>query len=332
MVRIKIAITLLMSVICSVCQAATLSEAECENQANAVLTLFQLSPSKSTEQKFLSYQNRLEEWAATYPDNARIRFAAGTAQMLSGDNAKSVEHLKTAYNSSGDAQIGFTYSLVLKINRQPTQAIAVIRELVTINPNLPQLRIALAMSLKGVQQYLEAYEILTASKRQVVRRPNEDYAVLLESLGECELYLGKHDQAIATLNDADSYLPDSARIVQSLSEALLKSNRTDDAEFQLHRALKLNESMPETHYCLGLILEGGDANKARSHFERALMEGEKRMKINSDNGSDHYLLYLVCEKLGKNEEAEEYKKTAAELHYTYEAPWKKSATATEEPK
>lgn len=329
MSRTYFALALLISFDCYQCQAATPSEAECESQSQALLTLFRLGPGKTTEQRIVSKSDKLEEWAAVYPNNARIRHAAGVAQFLSEDSAKAVKHFAAAYESSSDAQIGFLYSLALKINRQPLKSIEVLRDLVKDNSNLPNLRSALAATLKCVQQYDEAYQILTSLRKPGTPRPNEDYASLLWRLGECELFLGKHEQAIATLKEADSYSPDSAAIVQSLAEAHLKSDQPIEAENQLRRALKLNDSMPESHYYLGVLIEPRDHREAQALYQRALVEAEKRMKINSDNGSDHFLLYLICEKLGQNEKAKEYKKTAEQLHFTYEAPWKEEGDSRE---
>ena len=35
-----------------------------------------------------------------------------------------------------------------------------------------------------------------------------------------------------------------------------------------------------------------------------------------------HVLYLICDELGQTEKAAVYKKQAAELHFTFQAPWK----------
>jgi tetratricopeptide (TPR) repeat protein len=293
------------------------SEEKCEEQA---ATLLEKRQEKTGMQAILAQKDQLSVWAKAYPGNPTIRYATGLALFSADDPRLAVEHLQAAYEISGDAQVGYLYSLALKIDRRPHDSIKILRELVAGHPQLQQLKTLLAMHLIGVQEYKEAYQLLKPLRRPGITRPNDDYAALLGSLGECELHMGEHDAAISTLQDAESYLPNAVTTINLLGEAHFKNGDFAAAETEFNRSFKRNSNVPETLYFLGLLSEKRDAQKAAEYFRKALSEGEKGMKINSDNGSDHYLLYLVCEKLHENEKAKQYKETAKALGYTRAAP------------
>jgi tetratricopeptide (TPR) repeat protein len=293
------------------------TEEQCEQQAVELLENWQSAEGRKTLE---TRKDEISKWADAYPNNTAIRYAAGLAFFAADEPSKATSHLKVAYDASGDAQVGFLYSLALKIDRKPLESIKVLRDLVARYPQAPQLSIALATALIEVQEYDEAYRILEPARRPGTPRPNGDYAAILLNLGTCELFMGKHDAAIATLRDADTYLPNAALIINRLAEAYFKRGDLRNSEAEFQRALKINDKIPSTLFHLGLITEDRDAQKAAAYFSEALHEGEKRMKINSDNGSDHYLLFLICEKLGQKEKAAQYKETAKSLGFTKPAP------------
>ena len=152
-------------------------------------------------------------------------------------------------------------------------------------------------------------------------RPNEDQAIIWRSVGTCELYLGHNKQAIETLEEADRFFGDVVRIKMPLAEACLKVGQIDKAKNYLRESLKVNPNHAATLYWLGVILEQEGKPDAEKYYRDALAAGEKGLKINSDNGSDHFLLYQIFSKLGEKDRAEVYRKQAADLHFTFEAPW-----------
>jgi tetratricopeptide (TPR) repeat protein len=105
-------------------------------------------------------------------------------------------------------------------------------------------------------------------------------------------------------------------------ESKLKSGQIDLAESNFIRAVEINNTYPSPLYYLGVISEKKDPDEARQYYQKALTEAEKRLRANSERGSDHYLLFQICQRLGLQEKAEQFKKSAAELHFTHEAPWK----------
>jgi tetratricopeptide (TPR) repeat protein len=212
--------------------------------------------------------------------------------------------------------------LALKASKKTIESLEVAKALAEKNPRHAALQIAYAVALMGVQKYDEAYPILTNLSKLKVPAPNENYAVIIAALGECQLYLGKHGEASISLNEALKHIPNAARFMVILGEVQVKSGKFDLAKANLEQALGINSSYDRALYLLRLLSEKENSDRARLYYEKALEAGEKGIEIVSDNGSEHYMLYQICQRLGMQEKAEEYKKSAAELHFTHEAPWK----------
>jgi tetratricopeptide (TPR) repeat protein len=219
-------------------------------------------------------------------------------------------------------QVGLLYVLALKISKAPVEALSISEELSRANPEVVPLRVMFAANLMGIQEYGKAYEMLIQLRTNNIPPPNKDYGTVLWMIGRCELYLGRHEDAVRSLEEALEYVNDAVTFLTSLGEAYVKTGDTARAKEKLTRALDLNASYPDALYWMGVCTEPEDMPKAIAYFEKTLKEGEARLQTNSDNGADHYLLYLTCQKLGDLKKTEKYKKAAAELKVTFDAPWK----------
>ena len=317
--------------VCMLSTASVLSQeieaSLAETREQACLELVQAMESPTTDKKQLASELKKSkakhlQWADEHPDITLIRYVAGLACIFDEQPVEALPHYKAAYEASGrNATIGMHYSLALQIAKQPINALAIARQIATDNPQVIQLQMLAATHLIGVQKYREAQAILSKYLGTDIPKPNQGYATILQSLGVCQLYLEKTGEAVSTLEQAVGYFPGAVRILTSLAEAQLKSGETTEAIKNLNAALKINRNSTATLYWMGVAQQQKGDPDAMSFFRRARVAGEKDLKINSDNGKDHYLLYQICVKLEASKDAAKYKKQAADLHFTFEAPW-----------
>jgi|GEM_PF-3076834 len=317
-------ITILLSVmLAAVARAEIVSEEEAERQATEIVTQFHNGGFKENAQQVAARKDQLIQWAKAYPNNAFIVYATGLANLAADDVIGSLKYMKSAYEASNHNQaVGAVYGLTLKMAGKPRQAVAVMRQLHQENPDVLILRLNLTWYLMCVQEYREALDIYEDIQKGGIGGTDEDRAIILMNKGQCELYLGQHEAAINTLEQANQLLPNAALVLQLLGEAYLRKGDTDKARTHLQQVLSINPEVPRTIYLLGLGAKQDDPAKAQTYFEKALKYGKTRVADGSDNGHEYFLLYEVCAELGLNEQAQTYRKQAANLHFTFSPPWK----------
>jgi predicted Zn-dependent protease len=202
-------------------QAQTPSEFECERQALGAIQYLQDQKGEKDKEKIASDLTRMQPWTEQYPDNWVIHYAVGLCALGTKDLPLSLPHLKVAFEKSKkDPHVGVIYMIALKASKQPLEAVQLIKNLADENPQLPQLRVTYAGILMGVQKFDDAYPILQEYAQAKAATPNEDYGYLLGMLGECQLYLGKHTEANASLTEANKLVKDAATFMVLLGEQI----------------------------------------------------------------------------------------------------------------
>jgi tetratricopeptide (TPR) repeat protein len=267
----------------------------------------------------------LEQGAKDFPNDAPIHFALATCYAVLSDHPNSLKHAEIAYGlAPTDENMGILYAIELKTNKQPAKAYQVQTAMLAARPKDSRLQmgeVALAMQ---IQKYAEAAAIL----EPLVKTPSagttrSQFSLLVYMLGSCYLYEGKYDKAISAFQVSLKALPVMAGSYDGLGETYLKTGDNEKAAEAFDKALSLTPNVAPTIYYRGVVFEKtGDSVSAQQNFNQAYTLLKDHLAKNSENGEDHYLMYLICQKLAKQDEADANKAEAAMLLYTYEAPWK----------
>ncbi len=294
--------------------------------AQRIITLLQSGQGAQIKSEIPDDISILEKGTKESPDDPLIYFALGGCYMAQENVEAAVSNMEKAYNlSQKNVAIGLMYALVLKIDKQPEQAYKVDKELSLLHPDVLQVQSALVSLDLTIQKYDEASTMLDALLQLPANQPAMNQGLLLFMKGTCYLYQGDRTKAIETLEKAHSLAPSLVVIYMPLSEAYLKNGDLTNAEVTLDKIMTANPTIPSVLYDKGIYYEKtGKADLAMKSFQDAYTNGKQRLQIGSDNGGDLYLMYLVCKKLSKPDEAASYKSEAEKLLYTYEAPWKQT--------
>ena len=272
-----------------------------------------------------SQKEKLLGWAAKEKDSILVQYAAGTSCILNDAPKNAIQYMARAFELSGQhPSVATHYALALKMSLQPLKAVEVLEQTVESNPEIPQMKIVLGVHYLGVQKYKRARSVLQDFVKpltpSVPERMRKDMAAVRMQYGIALLYLGEHKAAIKTLEEANALWPNAAGILLPLGEAYLKNGEKEKAKVSLEAALEINEKVPGTLYWLGVANEKDTPDQAKQYFEKAWEFGVPRY-ANADLGGDLFLMHQIALKLGNQEKADEYKKNAKALGFTFEAPW-----------
>jgi tetratricopeptide (TPR) repeat protein len=200
------------------------------------------------------------EFLRTYPDAAEIRSNLGAALVRNGQFADAITE----------------YGLAL-------------RKL----PNNPQVRMNLALAYYKLGRLPEAVEDLEVLHKL---QPLELKPALL--LADCLLSMNQPRKAIEVLTPMQEEYADDHAVVYMLGMALLKDNRTAEAQVMLDRILRDGESA-ESAFLLGQSsLLHNDLVAAAGHLERAV-------QLNPKMPWAHSLYGQALKAAGKGEQAGE---------------------------
>ena len=220
--------------------------------------------------------------------------------------------------------IGLFYGSALQMNGQPLQAYNLEKELLLLYPDDLPVKFSLATLETSIQKYDESIAIL----EPLIKTPppslaGKDNRELLWPLGKCYLYKGDYTKAIGAFQGALNQIPFNVPVLAALGETYLKVGDLENARVTLDKALDLNPNAERALFYKGLVLEKtGDVKAAQANYQKAYSILKQYLDKDGQNGEDYYLMFLICQKLSKNEEGAKYKAEAAQLLYTYEAPWK----------
>ncbi len=145
---------------------------------------------------------------------------------------------------------------------------------------------------------------------------NPQMARAYDNLGLCYFYQNHNTLAIESYTKAirleETSPHPSAWPHLNLAIALQFLNRLDEAEAQLHEALRLDPTLAPAQYQLGLVME------ARNQLDTAVKALLEAAKLDAAYAEPHYALARIYRKLGKTaqsqEEVEAYLRLHAEAH------------------
>jgi Flp pilus assembly protein TadD len=133
------------------------------------------------------------------------------------------------------------------------QAVEAYRQLLKLNPNIPEVCNNLGIALASQRKFGEAID---AYRQALALRPR--YFEVLNNLGATLQKLGRHDEAISVYREALQLNPNTAALHNNLGNALQESGRLDQAILSLRRALVLQPNFPQASSNLGHALSAQD--------------------------------------------------------------------------
>jgi serine/threonine-protein kinase len=148
-----------------------------------------------------------------------------------------------------DPRLGVSLSDALIRAGRPSQAEAVMQELLSQRPDHPEYLVHLAFALMAQRRFGDA----EATYRQVIAL-DPDYAEAHYSLGGVLVRQGKSKEAEQICRDTIKLKPDLAEAQNNLGSALFDQGRPKEAEQAYRDAIKLKPDYAEAHYNLGIAL------------------------------------------------------------------------------
>lgn len=263
----------------------------------------------------------LEKAAKDGPDDPIVYYALAMCYIAQENKTAMLTNIEKAYAlAPNDPGICIGYALALKMNKQVAKAFEIQRQLASAQPNSPGIQCGLATLEMTIQKYDDAIAVLeTLLGKAPPNLAPADKSLLHAMLGACYHFKGQPSKSIPLLEESLTENPKLIIALAALGEAYLKSNNIEKAGPILDQALAVNSNYAKALYYKGCFLEKmGDAKAAHDAYQDTYTKGKAYL---SDNGEDYYLMYLVCQKLSKADEAQKYKTEAADLLFTYEAPW-----------
>jgi tetratricopeptide (TPR) repeat protein len=195
------------------------------------------------------------------------------------------------------SRLGQTYAM----QQQYDQAVAEGERAIALDPNNADSYFVQANVLNNASRSEEALRMLSQGMRL-----NPRYSpIYLEELGKAYLELGRHAEAIATLQEATSRSPTSANVYdllalnylwQWLSQESPANQTLEPALTAAQRALALNDS-----YVSRVVL--GDVYLYQHRYDQALAEMERAVAVAPTEAFSYTALAMVLSCMGISEDA-----------------------------
>jgi len=245
------------------------------------------------------------------PNNADVYWGLAEGLNTAGRSAEAVEPIRTAMRLNPHYPAPYSYNLgwAYQQTGQYTQAIAILQDAISRNPNFVVAYVFLALSY--LQQWHSQQgppgQTLEPALAEIQRAlaVNASYYRNPRVLGSIYLYQQQYEQALAEMERAVALAPTVAEGYAARAEVLSCMGRTEDALEAAAQALRLQARVPNTH--LGSI---GLAYAVAGHYEEAIAPLEQYLTRYPNILSTHLTLAVVYSELGQAAEAQ---KEAAEV-------------------
>ena len=220
------------------------------------------------QNQFLQAEKAFRESLVHAPDrpSTLINLAITLMNLQSLDEAK-VFLNKLIATESNNPEALFYLGLIYKNQANPTNAIEYLQKATQLHPDFFDAWLLLADLLDMQQSPLQAlscYESLLAIKNDFLQGWINKALLLSE--------LGRHEEACHAYSQAIAISPDKSDMLYcSLGDALLQSNRHEEAISALKKAITLNSKNSKAHSAHGAALYAtGLVEEAYSEYQSAL--------------------------------------------------------------
>jgi tetratricopeptide (TPR) repeat protein len=245
----------------------------------------------------------LERAAELKPDWAEMQGNLGNALRAVGRGADSIEHYQRAVALAPRyAKARLNLGSALAEAGRYDDAVREFTEALRLNPNDASARQSLGLALRRLGRLPDA---IAEFERALRTEPNS--AELHMQLGMTLVQAGRTSEAIAQLEQATKLGPTLAAAHGALGTTLAVLQRWSDAIPVLERAIALDPANPESRRALGVALVN------TNHLEQAVPHFEAALRIDPNSPESHAFLGQTLRALGRDAEAREHLRRAAEL-------------------
>jgi tetratricopeptide (TPR) repeat protein len=231
-------------------------------------------------------------WPAVRADSSQDRLREASAAYQSGDLATAIRLYREFLKDYPDAaEIRSNLGAVLVRNGQFADAITEYNLALRKLPNNPAVRMNLALAYYKLGRLPEALADLETLRKL---QPLDLKPALLEA--DCLLAMDQPRKAVEVLTPMQEDNPDDHALIYMLGMALLKDNRTADAQVMLDRILRDGESA-ESAFLLG------QSSLVRSDLVTAAAQLARAIQLNPTMPWVHSLYGQALKAAGKGEDA-----------------------------
>ncbi len=256
----------------------------------------------------LEKADALSKRALEHHPSPLAQLVAGRVLLAQGHGEQALEPLKKAWEAKpNDGAITFEYTNALLRQQAFGQAADVAAEALKQHPDDPQLTLLLGVARYGQRRFEDAIlAFLDVAKRNAeLEQPYRFLGRLLEQAGPHLPEIITADRGFVARQ------PANGRAQLELAKALLQADHASpEAEGLLRRSLALNADDWETHFQLGVWLEG------KRRYAEAADELKSSIALDPNQAMPHYHLARVYDRLGDTAQAE----TERKLHEQLSAP------------
>ncbi|MCC6588082.1 MAG: tetratricopeptide repeat protein [Bryobacterales bacterium] len=227
------------------------------------------------------------------PKEGEFYLELGKAWQRKGRHDRAVEWFQEASKRGPrltEARLQHSHSLV-QLGRA-REAVATLREALSVAPNDPALLNAAGIASTQIGEIAKGIEILA---KAAIADPDLPETYL--NLGSAYYQANRHDDAIAALRNAIRLAPNLAPAHANLGTLLSMRGDTAGARFHLEEAVKRDAQNAEAAVTLGLLLfRAGDLDRAMALYWQALYVKPKL-------AAAHFNLGLALARKGRGGEA-----------------------------
>jgi len=212
--------------------------------------------------------HELQRAAELDPTSPLIALELGKAYAADGQDALAVATLQQLTDHPNPFEAPATLALALAQQRlgHLSEALALLRKAVALDPRNPDVLSNLGMALIQAQQARDAVPLL---QRSLLLAPRA--VVTHQDLAAAYVQLNQLDDAVAELRTALTIAPNIAQLHYDLGLALKLEDRDADAIPELDVAQRLDPTSPEAPFVLGtLYLQAARYADAATELKRSL--------------------------------------------------------------
>lgn len=249
--------------------------------------------------------------ALTRDKRADLHNLLGKAYEANGQFDKTVLELQQAIRlAPTEESYVFDLAYVLLVHQNFDVAIQVLEAAKTRFSQSAQLELALGIANYGQRQFAEAVDAFLRTT-QLAPKVEQPYVFLARIINHGEGRLGEITERFARFAEANpkNYLGHFLHAKGLIAQMgpSVSSVQAKEAEALLNQSISLNPEFWESHFELGILLEGKrEFAAAASHLERAV-------RLNPKAPAPHYRLARVYDRLGQPENAESERKLHEKL-------------------
>lgn len=239
--------------------------------------------------EYTKAKERFDAWAASRPNSAPIRLAAGRANRIAGNYAQALTHLNAAVNSADvGVAANFEKAEVLEDTGKREEAEVIYERIVQNflnNQNTPARNlIYVAGSLRATGKFLDANDVF----RTAVKTDPQN-AEAWVAWGELLTWKFRETDAIENYKEALKIDPNMPEALLNYAKNL-SSTDTEKAEEEFNKVIAVNPNMPDAHlFAATQMIESEQYDKAMESIKKALAVNPQDVEAFSLAASAYYL-------------------------------------------